>query len=899
MADQHGWDARLRAALADVNPPVEQDIVEELAQHARATWDSAISGGASEADADARVAELVARWRRDARTLRRRRAQLPAIAPPPPAPAWWTGLAHDLRYALRLLHRRSRHALIVIATMALGIAATTALFSVTYGVLMKPLPWASGERLVELRETRGGRPPRFQSFSNAAFLAWGSDSAVVDGPVAWRPRTVTLYDGVESERVLTTAATTNLFSTLDASPLVGALFTPKDNPADRVIVLSERLWRRRFSADPNVTTRSVQLDGASFRIIGVLPDEQAFPNRLALAWIPYVVPPTTNNALSMFSAFARLRPGRNVAEAAAEGTARGRFVADTGMTTTAIFGGGGALDVSATPLREAWTASVRTPLIVMLGAVVLLFLASTANVAALQLARGAGRVRELAIRASLGAGTSRTLRQLLMEGLVLGLLGGAAGIGLAALLYAALPSWLPADFPRADSLHLEPISVGIAVITSAVTGVMCGVFPAFGLLRKDLSARLLSDGRTTSASGASVRRPGPRLAIVVGQVAIAAVLLVGASLLGRSFHAMITADRGYDPADLLTTRVSFSGGTFSPEQRFQLVRTMLERAGSTQGIVDAAFTSEMPLTPGGSTAAFSLRRPDTSELIQVQASPRIVSRRYFDALRMRTLKGRVFNQTDIAGAEPAIVVNKAFADRFLGAQAVGALMPWAVGYSGDTTIVGRVIGVIDDIRYLGSDSALAEVYYAFEQLPNRLPIPVTTLLFRTGGAPVLHDTVRAIVRDADSRLAPDGIMLFEDQLLTALARPRLYAALLLLFATIAVLVTAAGLFGVLSFTVAQRTREIAVRSTLGATPARLVWMVLRQALVVVVAGLAIGLPLAFWAGRAAAGLLYGISPADVVTYLAVSVLILVVAMLAAVAPALRAARLDPVRALNN
>ena len=900
MADQPNWDARLRSALSAADPPVESDIVEELAQHARATYDSAIASGCSPEVAEARAHEHIARWQRDSRTLHRHRAHQPAVVPPPPAPSWWTGVGHDIRYALRLLHRSPRHALIVIATMALGIAATTGLFSVTYGVLMKPLPWTSGDRLVELRETRGGKPPRFGAFSNAAYHAWSGESSVIDGIVAWSQRTVTMFDGTESERILVTTATTNVFSTLDASPLVGALFAANSDPADRVIVLSERLWRRRFGSDPDAIKRSVQLDGASYRIIGVLPDAQAFPNRLALAWIPYRVPPTDNNALSLFSATARLRPGHTAAQAAAEGAARGRFVADTGMTTTAIFGGDGPLEITATPLREAWTASVRTPLIVMLGAVGLLFLTAIANVAALQLARGADRMREFAIRASLGAGVARTLRQLVIEGAVLGLLGGAMGIALAAALQAALPAWLPPDFPRADGLHLEALSLWLAVGLSAITGVVCGLPPALGLLRRDLSARLLMEGRTTAVSGLQRRAPGARLAIVVGQVAIAVVLLVGASLLGRSFFAMVSADRGYDPADVLTARVSFPGGMFGPEQRFEIIRGVLDRAAASPGVIAAAFTSEMPLTPGGSTSSFQLQKPGSADRVSVQASPRIVSRRYFDSLRMRASQGRTFDESDVAGSEPAIIVNQTFARRFLGEAALGTRMPWAVGFTGDNTILGTVVGVVDDIRYLGArDATLAEVYYAFEQLPGRLPIPVPTLMIRTDGRTPLHETVRTIVRDADSRLAPDAVVLFEDRILTTLARPRLYAALLVLFATIALLLTVVGLFGVLSFNVAQRTREIAVRTTLGATPGRLLWMVLRQALAVVAAGLAFGLPLAFWAGRTAASLLYGVAPGDVFTYLAVTAVVVLVATAAAIAPAFRAAHTDPARVLSQ
>jgi predicted permease len=462
-----------------------------------------------------------------------------------------------------------------------------------------------------------------------------------------------------------------------------------------------------------------------------------------------------------------------------------------------------------------------------------------------------------------------------------------------------LPAWLPADFPRTDELGVNVPVVLFAASLSLVTGLLCGVLPIVGLSRANISDRLLNGGRgATNAAAMRVRGGAPRTIVLGGQVAIASVLLAGAFLLTRSFESRFSVDRGYDPSNVITARVSFPGSLFTPERRYEAVGAILERAAALPGVTQAAFTSEMPLTRGGSTASFQLHLPN-GEQVAVQVSPRLVARHYFDALRMRIVEGRAFGPEDVLGAEPAIVINAAFSRRFLNARAVGTRMPMALGY-GNVTTMGTVIGVVDDVRYLSDvESAEPEIFYAFEQMPGRLPVPVATLLLRTGANVEVADGIRDVVRDVDSRLVAEGVLPFEQRLLTLLARPRLYAGLMTGFAVLAVVITGVGLFGVLTVTVTERTREIAVRTALGATPATLVWLVARQALLVTSAGLAVGLPLAFWAGQLSSSLLYGISAADPVTFAAVPFMLVLLTMIAAAAPAWRASRVDPAKVLNG
>lgn len=897
------WTTRVRAAFRNTTPVPEDEVIEELAQHARAMYDAARADGCSEEEAESRVAGQLALWTKEAAALKHRLRRPPAVVPPPAeSSSRFTGLAHDVRYAARLLRRQPRHSLIAILTMAVGIAATTVLFGVTYGVLMKPLPWPNAERIIVIRETRGGTPPRFGDLTNAAYLAWREEAATLEQVAAWSQRAVTLSGAGEPDRIRVTAATASLFSVLGVGPLIGTLFESKDETAP-VAVLSERLWRERFGADPTVPGRSIQLDGASYTIVGVLRDAHAFPDRQARAFIPFTVRAAAGNSLSLFNAVALLRPGVTASQAAAEGTARGRFAADTGMTTRAIFGNSGPIEITARPMQEDLGAGVRRPLIVLLIAVGLLLATATANVASLQLARAVTRRREMSIRAALGAGSGRVLRQLLVEGIVLGLAGGAAGLVLASLLTRSLPAVLPADFPRPDSIGVDAMVVAFALAASIGTGIAFGILPVLRVRRLNPAEALAEDGTAPTGGGTRLRTARARMLIIAGQVAIASVLLVGASLLGRSFLALLNADRGYALSGVLSARLAMPPPMVAaPERRFAIIDQILERLSATPGITDAAFTSELPLTPGGSTSAFNLKSPKAEGgIATVQASPRIVSPRYFRALSIRTVAGRVFTDADTQAAEPVVVVNQAFARQYLGESPLGAKLP-VVAYERPAGVTeSTVIGVVDDARYpLSVENARPELYYSYRQFGGKLPVQTVTLLAKTtaraGAAPA---ALAAAIREADPRLAADAVMPLDDRLMVTLARPRLYAMLLGGFAAFALIIAAVGLYGVLSYSVTERSRELAVRSALGARRADILRLVIGQGITVTIAGLAAGMAAAAWLTRLLASELYGVVPHDAFTFAVVPVLLLCIAALACFLPARRAADLDPLRALKG
>lgn len=801
--------------------------------------------------------------------------------------------------AWRLFRREPRSAVLAILTIAIGMASTTALFGITYGVLMKPLPWPNADRIVVLQETRGGRTPRFLSFTNAAYLAWQEQASTIENLAAWSTQAATLTGAGDAERVQVVAATPSLFDVLGVRPMAGTVFTGADVDGDAV-VLSEGLWRERFGGERSAIGQVVHFDGVPRTVVGVLPAATAFPNREADAWIPFRVRPAAGNLLSMFNALATLRPGATAPQAAAEATARGRFVPDTGMTTVAIFGTSGPVEITATPIVDALTGEVRRALLLQLGAVGLLLVIAVTNVASLQLARATSRRREFAIRAALGATRARIARQLLVESAGLGLAGSAAGLAGAVVLHRALVRLLPADFPRGGELAFDGTVLLFAAALAALTTLTFGVLPAIRLRRTHLVQPLTEDGNAPVGVSTRTGAARARLAIVAGQVALSCVLLAGAVFLGRSFLGMLHADRGFNPREIVAGRVWFPASLYQPERRHALMREILSSLESSPVTREAAFTSEHPLSPGGSTASFQVPSRDAAAgLVSVQASPRIVSDRYFSTLGLRVLEGRSFDSSDGETSQRVAVVNETFARRYFSRGAVGERIPGSFWSSVDAQ--ATIIGVVEDVRYIGAPrEAQPEMFFPYRQLNGSLPVPTVTILIRQSDVSAASRDLRRAVRAADDTLSAEGVMTLEERLvMTILARPRLYASLLAVFAVVAMLVTAVGLFAVLSQSVTQRTRELGVRAALGATRGQLIRLVIQQSLVVTLAGLAVGVPASLWLAHLSASLLHGVSPVDGLTYIVVSVLVLISTISASAVPAHRAATLDPLRALRS
>lgn len=903
---QRGFDANGQACDADV--------LEELSTHAAAAYDALRVRGVSGDEADRGVEDLIDAWVRDAAELRRPPKRPPATAPPPAEAALLAGLIQDVRYGVRLLRRQPGFAAVAILTMALGIGAATALFGVAYGVLLRPLPWPDADRLVRVTETREGRTGRVRgTISNGTYLAWRDHPSTIEDVGGWLAQTATLTGAGDPTRVSIIATTPSLFAILKAGPLLGRLFGEGEGAPGQasLVILSYGLWHERFGGRPDIVGRLVQLDDKPHTIVGVMPREFAFPDRETRAWTAWSVPPVMGNGGVLvgviFRAIGRLRVGATPEQAAAEATSRARSAPDMGLAARALFGAAGPIDVSTVPELQAITADVKPAILVLLAAVALLLVTATANVASLQLARATVRRREMAVRAALGAGPGRIVRQLLIESAILGLCGGAGGLTLAAGLLRVLPSLLPDGFPRMEAVAVDMRALSVAVAVSILVSIASGLLPAWHTRLINLVETLSEDG--VAAISGAVRSPAARARalIMVGQVAIATLLLVGATLLTRSFVAMVRADRGYDPENVLTARLPLPSG-FPAERRSQMLEALVERLRSVPGVSDAAYSSSLPFVSAGGFWAFNMRSPRNPEVeIEVQATQHLVSPGYFAAMRLRVLEGRPLSEADTMATPPVILVNRTFARQYIGDHPIGFRIPQrgpragGVRFSDESPYL-EIVGVVDDVRQDGLETPQQPAIFASlkQIVPSSLRRFDPILVVRTSADSAMYvGTLRSLVHEVAPTVALESVMTMEDRVMTSLKQPRLYAVLLAWFGMFALLMAGVGLFGVLSFSVEQRTREIGVRSALGAQAYDIVALILHQALWIVGIGLIGGLGVALAGARLLSTFLYGIGPHDAVTFVAVPSVIVAIASVACLVPAWRAAKVDPLTALRS
>jgi len=824
---------------------------------------------------------------------------------------WLDDARQDVRFAARMLVRSPGFAAVVILTMAVSIGATTTLFSLAYGVLMRPLPWPEPDRLVRLQETRGGQVSRLPwALSNAAYLAWRDQPTTIEDIGGWvRSRPMTLSSEGDPERFLVGSVTTSLMRVLGAPALLGRTLDDGDDArgAPNVIVLGFNLWQRRFGSRSDMVGQIVRLDGQPFTVIGVMPEGFAFPDRETQAWTRQIVVPVNRPdgsiSLMMFSAIARLRPGVTPEQAGAEASARAQTAPDLKQTAIALFGNNGPAGVTAQPARDVMTAEVRPALLILLAAVALLFLTSTASLVVLQLSRVAGRTREIAVRTAIGAGHARLVRQWLVESTWLGTIGAGSGVLMAIVLHRGLPAVLPAGFPRVDDVRVDWRIAMFACVVAMVVSLACGMVPAFRA-RRDRIVDGLGEGVASTPAVTRTTAARVRTAFMAGQVAVACVLLVGASLLARSFTALIDVDRGFDPRGLLTMRVPQPPKT-TFAQRLTLLDRLHERLAALPAVTDVAFGNALPfVSPGGFRGMDMYLPRDPATKAPVQSAMHVVTPEYFRAMRLRVTEGRTFQASD-AGATTPIVVNRTFASRYLGDRPLGQRLDLGLA----NVPVSEVVAVVDDMR-LGStgndtsmfggvlDSPMPEIFVSHRQWP--FPIEDLIVVIRTADDPAaLAAAARTIVREEDPTLPIDSILTMEDRVAASLAGPRSYAVFLAGFALCALTIAGVGLFGVLSYTMSQRTREIGLRTALGAQRRDVMALVAQQAFAITAGGVAAGLAAAFFLSRSLSSLIYGVSTRDALSFLVVPLILAIVSIVACAAPAWRAARIDPLMALRT
>jgi len=802
-------------------------------------------------------------------------------------------LIQDLRHALRLMTRAPGFTCAALTTMALAIGVNTAVFSVVYGVLLRPLPYADQDRIVVLSEEHPGghaiiRDPRL---SNLTFAAWRDQAKTIEGLAGYSQQTFTIVNGSETERVDGGSLSPAAFTTLGVTPARGRFFRSEEAIAgnNNVVVLSDRFWRSKLGGDSNVIGRTLQIDGRVHEIIGVAPPSFYFPDRDALLWTPYVLPPMTDGSMRIMPALARLTRGSTTQQAEAEGTAAARTVKRP-MAAELLFGKGGPVEVHVNRLADSVTRRVRPALLVLMAAVGLVLLVACANVANLLLARGTARSRELAVRAALGAGAGRLARQMLTESATIGLIGGAVGVFVAWTLTRAVPAWAPQSFPRLDDIRLDGRILGFALLLSLAAGAIAGLVPAWRGSRPELSPSLRSGDNRSVGAGERIRA-----VLLALEAALSVVLLIGAALLIRSFVTLASVDPGYDARNVLTARIYLTGTASAPERRTQLIESLLSRLRATPSVVAVGAGNMAPLGESSFVSGFAFGHTDAGQEIVARALQYVITAGYAEALKLRVKEGRAITQADESSPVEAMLINEAFARAYItdGRPAVGRRYKGLLGKSDMTT---EIVGVVGDVLKDGLDTkAQPEIYLAVNTLDKDHAITrEINLVMRTSGDPNAFVTsLRSMVREIEPTAALGHVGTLSSQVADSVSEPRFSTAVLAAFALLALGIAVTGLYGVLSYNVSQRRKEIGIRAALGATRADLIRLVVRQGLTVTVLGLAAGMFIAALAARRLEPLLFGIAPLDLPSFVVMPAILLIVATLACVIPARRAAATDP------
>ncbi len=812
------------------------------------------------------------------------------------------GIMHDVRYALRGLCRTPSFTLFAILTLALGIGGTAAMFSVVYGVVLRPLPYPDQDRLVGLWEVHPGAnaPLKNDLLSLPTYRTWTQKATTLDAIGAYTVREHVLAHQALIERVPGAVVTPSLFQVLQVSPLRGRLFVTSDAAAGAppVTVITDSLWRERFSADPAVIGRTLALDDIEYVIVGIASSEFGFPNRNIKVYTPLNVPAADprGRAIGILTAIGRLKPQVSLTRAEAEGTAIARAV-DRPFADL-VYGEGEAVQVRVQPLVDQQTRSVRSALIVLSVGVTLLLLVACANFANLLLSRGSGRIREFAIRTSLGAGRAQLLRQLFTESVVLSAIGGLMGLFVGWVVVAALPVLAPTTFPRVDQIRVDLWSLSAVVFTAFACGVLASVWPVVRTVRDPAGAAQVAGLRGGIVSGGHMGRT-----LVVVESALAVVLLVGATLLGRSFVALLQVDAGYQPAGVLTADVSVVAGSDRQRRMAQLGGTLVERLKAAPGIQAVGLGSMAPFGSVLNSAGFALPGIVTpsGQPVIARAFQTVVTPGYAEALGLRLKEGRLFVATDTLSPPIAMIVNETFARTYLadGKRIAGRLFrgmfPKMLGRN---DAVVTIVGVVQDVLPDRLDGRPQPQIY----LPMGVGFSIgsgATLVVKAVGHPTL---LASAVRSAVQEIEPGAVLARVGPLTAKRAEsasePRFATFILGVFAALSLALAMTGLYGVLSYNVAQRTREMGVRGALGATKADLHYLVLRQGLVMTGAGIAIGIGVAMLATRGMVNLLFGVRPLDPVAFALPPLLLILVAIAACLIPARRAARVDPLVALR-
>ena len=810
----------------------------------------------------------------------------------------------DVRHALRLFRHNPGFTAVSALTIALAIGGCTAVFSVLNGVLLRPLPYPDPDRIVTVAERHPGSDAGLGGvvFSNHTYYAWLENAKTVEAIGGFNQRRFTVSgEGLpEAERVAGAAYTPSMFRVLGIAPRLGRAIEERDaaEGAPHVVVVSHEFWASRLGASPDALGRTITLNGESHEVIGVMPQGFAYPDPARL-YTPYTVPPPTPNSVGLFGGLARLAPGTTPEQAAAEGTAAARSV-ERPYVMEVVYGKGGPVEVPVERLSDRVTKTVRPALVVLAIGIALVLVIACANVTNLFLSRGVARGREMAVRAALGAGRRRLLRQLLIESLLLSVVAGAIGLFLGWMLTRAMPALAPETFPRLENIAIDGRVLAVSAALSLLAGTLSGLLPALRGSHVALSSAMREgDVRTSTASGRS------RPVLLALEAALAVVMLVGAALLGRSFMKLLDVEKGYDPVGVVTASL-VPVGTVDDQRVQAVVRDVLERLRAMPGVEAAGAGNMMPF--GGSTAISGFPLADVpgpdGQPVQARALAYTVTPGYFEALGMRLVDGRFPTASDATARTGTMLVNESFAKTYYtdGRPAVGRRYESRSSEDAPPTVT-EIIGVVADMLPAALDGKPEPAIYRTAGGGSHEDAQLDAGLFvvRTSSDPdALIPAFRAAVREIEpNAVALDRVATLSSRIADSVGQPRFAATVLGIFAGLALTLAAIGLYGVLSYNVSARRREIGVRAALGAGRRDLLGLVLRQGLGVTMVGLAIGLIAAAGLTRLMESLLFGIEALDITSFLAAPAVLLLVACAACLVPALRAARVDPATALRD
>ena len=798
-------------------------------------------------------------------------------------------LFQDLRYALRMLIKQPGFAVVVCATLALGIGANTALFSVIYGVLLHPLPYEAPDRLVRLWEGNTNLGWEYNSFPAADLGDLREQNETFEAISMFFSGQVTLDQDGEPQRIEVQTVTADLFSVLRAQPEIGRALRLDDeiSEGEGVAVLSHGTWQRRFGGDPGVIGSRISLDQESFTIVGVMRADLRPIGGEPELWLPLRLTPERRQLRSnhFLLGVGRLRPGVNIEQARADlDTINARLVEQYPDLKTGDF-------ANLVPLKETIVGEVRPALLLIMGAAALVLLIGCANVANLFLSRAVTRRREMAVRAALGAGRGRLVRQLGIESLVLALIGGAAGLLLAYAGVRAFLSLEPGNLPRAETITTNAPVLLFCLLTSALASLLFGIAPALLASRTDLTTSLKEAGVASSQSSAARRSKG---ALAVVQMAMAIVLLIGAGLLVRSFERLLRVDPGFESANILMARTYLDGRSYPEEDdavRFH--NELLDRLAASPAVAGAATVSYPPLSGGGQWWLRISGRELEGDSPPV-VSFLIASPGYFDVIGSRLQAGRFFDEGDRADSQYVAIINQAMAREYWPDEdPIGERIRLGPPEASEL----EVVGVVSDFRQYAVDrEPFPAAFLPYAQRPIQ---SFNVVIDVRGDLATATETLRSTVRSLDPNLALYWIMTLDDYLREDFAGPRFAMMLAAAFAFVALGIAAVGIYGVLSYAVSQRTHEIGVRLALGARPRQMVSLIVRQGLVMAAIALALGLTAAFGLTAGMQSMLFEVSATDPLTFVLVPAIVVAIALVACTVPALRAAGLDPLRALRT